>query len=155
MQPFVFPTYLSLDRMQRHPAIPNPLHALEKLRAVHQPALVINAAIDEIGIVERQLGGAVDDVVGGLDTQHERVVLVADLVAPAAEAAARVDAAVLELGQELFEGAFALERRGWVAVVEAAVVGADDLVGGAEHFGGDEAADAVVEEGGVVDGFHA
>ena len=83
------------------------------------------------------------------------MVLVADLVAPAAEAAARVDAHVLQRGQELGEGGFALEGRGRVAVVEAAVVGRDDFVGGAQHFGVDEAADAVAEHVGGVDGLHA
>ena len=81
------------------------------------------------------------------------MILIADLVPPAAEAAPRVDAHILQLGQEFCQYAFALEGRGRVAVVEAAVVGRHDLVGGAEHFGVNEAADAVAEEVGGVDGF--
>ena len=80
------------------------------------------------------------------------MVLVADFVSPAAEAAAGVDVLFLELGEELFEDAFALEGWGWVTVVEAAVVGADDLVIGLEHFGVDETLDAVTEHVCVVDG---
>ena len=127
---------------------------LEELGALDEAALGVLAAVDEVGVVEREFGGAVDDVVRGLDAEHEGVVLVADLVAPAAEAAARVDALGFELGEQLLEDAFALEGRGRVAVVEAAVVGAHDLVGGLEHFRVDEAADAVCEHVGVVDGLH-
>ena len=62
------------------------------------------------------------------------MVLVPDFVAPGAEAAAGVDVVgVLESGEELFEDTFALEGGGGVAVVEAAVVGGDDLVVGLEH----------------------
>lgn len=82
------------------------------------------------------------------------MVLVADLVAPAAEAATRPDVHVLELGQELLEHTLALERGSGVAVVEAAVVGADDLVLGLEHLGVDETLDAVAEHVLLVDGLH-
>jgi hypothetical protein len=80
------------------------------------------------------------------------VILVADLVAPAAEAATGVDALGLEAGEELGEDTFTLERRGGVAVVEAAVVGGDDLVFGLDHLGVDETLDGIGEEGVVVDG---
>ena len=82
------------------------------------------------------------------------MILVTDLVAPAAEAAAGVDILGLEGGEEFGEDAFALEGGSGVAVVEAAVVGGDDFVVGAEHFGVEEALDGVFEEVGVVDGFH-
>lgn len=155
----LFPNTMSLRQAVRDDGrlgvwITNARTALEELRPVHEPPLVIDPAVDEVWVIEGQLGGAVDDMVGGLDAEHEAVVLVADLVTPAAEAAAGVDVFGLEGGEELFEDAFALEGRGRVAVVEAAVVGADDFVGGAEHGGVDEALDAVCEEGGVVDGFH-
>lgn len=143
-------------RLERLPLIPDPLHALEELRPVHQPPLVVDPPVDEVRVIQRQLCGAVDDVVGGLDAEHEAVVLVADLVAPASEAAARVDVVrVLQRGQELLEDALALERRGRVAVVEAAVVGRYDLVLGLDHVRGDEAGDAVLEDRGFVDGFQA
>lgn len=132
--------------------IPDPLPALEELRPIHQPPLMIDPSIHEIRIIQRQLRRAVDDVIGCLDTQHEAVILVAHLVAPAAEPAPREDVLGLQGGEELFEHALALEGRGRVAVVEAAVVGRDDLVGGLEHGGVEEAADGVGKEGGVVDG---
>ena len=94
-------------------------------------------------------------MIGGLDTQHEAVVLIADFVAPAAEAAAGVDVFFLEFGQELFQDGFAFEGWGWVAVVEAAVVGGYDFVGWFQHVGCDEAFYAVGEHVCVVDGFHA
>ena len=81
------------------------------------------------------------------------MILITDLVAPAAEATAGVDIFFLEFGEELFEHAFAFEGGGWVAVVEAAVVGGYDFVGGLEHFGCDEALYAICEEVFVVDGF--
>lgn len=81
------------------------------------------------------------------------MILIADLVPPAAEAPARIDAQVLQARQQRLEHAFALERRRRVAVVEAAVVGRHEGVRRAQHFGADEAGDAVAEEVGRVDGF--
>ena len=128
--------------------------ALESLRTVDQTTLGVGTAVDEIGVVEGELDGAVDDRVDGLGTQHEAVVLVADLVAPAAEAATRPDVLGLELGEELLEYSLALERRSGVTVVVAAVVGADNLVRGRHHLGVDKTLDAVGEHGLVVDGLH-
>jgi hypothetical protein len=54
----------------------------ENLSTVLETTLRILATVDKVGVVESQLDGAVDNVVHSLDTQHERVVLVADLVAP-------------------------------------------------------------------------
>ena len=128
--------------------------ALESLRTVDQTTLGVGTAVDEIGVVEGELDGAVDDRVDGLGTQHEAVVLVADLVAPAAEAATRPDVLGLELGEELLEYSLALERRSGVTVVVAAVVGADNLVRRRHHLGVDKTLDAVGEHGLVVDGLH-
>lgn len=117
---------------------------------------MIHPPIDEIGIIQRQLRRAVNDVIRRLHAQHETVILIAHLVSPATETPARVDVVfVLEGGEELLEDAFALEGGGWVPVVEAAVVRADDLVRGLEHRGGEEACDAVFEDGGFLDGFEA
>ena len=91
-------------------------------------------------------------MIGRFHTQHEAVVLVADLVSPAAEAAAGVYVLFLELGEELLQDAFALEAWSRVAVVEAAVVCADDFVIGLDHFRVEEALDAVAEHVCVVDG---
>ena len=82
------------------------------------------------------------------------MVLVSDFVAPGAEAAAGEDGFGVEGGEEGFEDGFAFEGGGGVTVVEAAVVGGDDFVGGLEHFGGYETFDTVGEEVFVVDGFH-
>lgn len=54
----------------------------------------------------------------------------------------------------MFEDTLPFEARGWVAVVEAAVVGGDNFVAGLEHLGVDEALDAVAEKVFVVDGLH-
>ena len=116
---------------------------------------MVDSRVDEIRVIERQLRGAVDDIVCRLGAQHEAVVLVADLVPPAAEAAAGVDVPFLQFGQQLLEHAFALEARGRVPVVEAAVVGRDNLVGGSQHLGVEQTLDAVFEHVGGVDGFHA
>ena len=62
---------------------------------------MVLSAVDKVRVVEGQLGGAIDDVICSFDTQHEGVVLVADFVAPAAEAAAGVNALGLE-GREEF-----------------------------------------------------
>ena len=82
------------------------------------------------------------------------MVLVADLVAPAAEAATRPDVHGLELGQHLGEGTLTLQRGGGVAVVEAAVVGGDNLVAGLQHLSVDETLDRLGEESLVVDRLH-
>lgn len=126
----------------------------EHLSAVHQASLVVLSAVDEVGVVESQLNTAVDNVVNSLDTQHEGVVLVADLVAPAAEAATRPDVHALQLGQQLGQSTLAFERGSGVSVVEAAVVGGDDLVGWLEQLGVDESLDGLSQDGLHVDGLH-
>lgn len=97
---------------------------------------------------------SVQNVVDSLDTEHKRVVLVADLVFPAAEPAAGVNLLGLEAGQQLLQDAIALEAGRRVAVVEGAVVGRHDLVAGAEEGGVDAALDRVCEKGVAVDGLH-
>ena len=82
------------------------------------------------------------------------MILITDFISPAAETATRIDVLFLEFGKELFEHAFALETWGWVAVVKASVVGAYDFVGWLEHFGVDEAGDAVSEHVFLIDRFH-
>lgn len=131
------------------------LHALEELGAVNQTSLVVDTGVDEVRVVDRGLESTVHDVVGGLDTLHEAVVLVTDLVPPGAEAATGPDVHVLELRQELLEDTLTLERWGWVSVVEAAVVSADDLVGRLEHLGVDETLNAVLQHVLLVDRLHA
>ena len=120
-----------------------------------QATLLVLATVDEVGVVERQLNSAVDDVVDGLNTQHERVVLVADLVPPAAESTTGPDVHVLELGQELSEDTLALERGSRVTVVEATVVGGNDLILGKDHLGVDQSLDALLQEGLLVNRLHA
>lgn len=135
-----------LGRAERDVLVADALHGLEVLGAVGQAALVVDARVDKVGVVEGELDGAVNGVVDGLDTQHERVVLVADLVLPGAEAAAREDVLGLEVGQDLLEGGVALVGGSRVAVVEAAVVGGDDFVLGLEHLGVDETLDGVGDQ---------
>ena len=80
------------------------------------------------------------------------MVLVPNLVPPAAKAAARPDILLLQAGQQLLQHALALERGRRVAVVEAAVVHRHDLVLGHEHLRVDEAGDALLHERAAVDG---
>lgn len=54
----------------------------EDLSTVLKTTLLVLAAVDEVGVVEGKLNSTVDNVVDSLYTQHERVVLVTDLVAP-------------------------------------------------------------------------
>lgn len=82
------------------------------------------------------------------------MVLVANLVSPAAEATARPDALGLELGEELLENTFTLERWGGVTVVKLAVVGGDNLVLGLDHLRVDETLDAVPEDVLLIDWLH-
>lgn len=82
------------------------------------------------------------------------MVLVADLVAPATEAATGPDTLLLELRENLGEGTLTLQGGGGVTVVEAAVVGGDNLITGLEHLGVDETLDRLGKEGLVVDGLH-
>mgnify|MGYP000929348754 CR=1 FL=1 len=116
------------------------------VKGLGQPPLGVRAGVDEVGVVEGKLNSAVADVVGSLHTQHEGVVLVTDLVAPATETATGVDVHVLQLGQELLEDTLTLKRGSGVAVVEAAVVGRDNLILGLDHVGVDKTLDAVPEE---------
>lgn len=60
-----------------------------------------------------------------------------------------------ESRKELCEDALTLERRGGVTVVEAAVVGGDDLILGLDHLGVDETLDAVLEHVRLINRFHA
>lgn len=133
-------------RLEGLALITDTLHALEVLGTINQSALVVCARVDEVRVEERKLDGAVDNRINGLDTLHERVVLVTNLVTPSTEAATRVDVQVLELWEELLEDALTLERRSGVTVVELAVVSGDDLVLGLEHLGVDETLNTLLEE---------
>ena len=82
------------------------------------------------------------------------MVLVADLVAPATEAATGPDVLLLHLGQDLGESTLALQRRGGVTVVEAAVVGGNNLIGGSEHLSVDKTLDRLGQESVVVNRLH-
>lgn len=55
----------------------NALHALEVLSTIDKSALAVGSAVDEIWVVDGQLDGTVHNMVSGLDTLHERVILVA------------------------------------------------------------------------------
>lgn len=111
-----------------------------------QPPLGVLASVDKVGVVEGQLNSALGDGIDGLNTEHEGVVLVANLVPPAAESATGVDAQVLELGEELLEDTLALKGRGGVTVVKGTVVGGDDLILGLEEVGVDKSLNAVLQD---------
>ena len=82
------------------------------------------------------------------------MVLVANLVPPAAKPSSGPDIALLQLRQQLLQHAFAFEAGRGIAVVEAAVVDGDDFVLWHEHLCVDETLDAVLDEILVVDGLH-
>lgn len=79
------------------------------------------------------------------------VVLVANFVLPGAESAARVNILVLEVGKNVGEGVITVEVGCRVAVVEAANVGADNLIFGDQKIGFDKTLDAILQESLVVD----
>ncbi len=62
--------------------------------------------------------GSEEDVVSRLDAQHERVVLIADLVLVAAEAAARPDAGLPQPRQRLLQSAIPRQAGRGVAVLQ-------------------------------------
>lgn len=124
------------------------------LRSVDQSSLGVLSSVDEVGIVEGQLDRSVDNIVDRFHAQHERVVLIADLVAPAAEATTRPDVLLLQLGQDLRKSSLALQGWSGVTVVEAAVVRGDNLVRRLQHLGVDEALDRLGQECLVVHRLH-
>lgn len=127
---------------------------LEDLAALNEASLIVLASVDEIGIVKCELDGAVHNVISCLNTEHKGVVLITNLVAPAAEASTGVDIFGLELGEEFLQNTLALKRRSWVTVVKAAVVSRNNLVLGLDHFSVDETLDGFLEEVIVVDWLH-
>lgn len=126
---------------------PNLLLLGKDLSTIDEATLSVLSAVDEVRVVEGQLNRTVDNVVNSLNTKHERVVLVTDLVAPASETATRPDALLLKLGEKLSESTLTLQRWGGVTVVESAVVGRDNLVVGVEHLSVNETLDGVLHNG--------
>lgn len=80
------------------------------------------------------------------------VILVANLVLPGSEAAPGENIFALEIRQRLGQGIVTLEARRGIPVIEAANVGADDLVFGVQQAGVDEPLDAVLEQRFLLDG---
>ena len=124
------------------------------VEALGQTTLSVLASVDKVGVVEGKLNVTVADGISSLDTQHEGVILVADLVSPATEAATGVDVHVLELGKKFGEDTLTLQSGSGVTLVELAVVGRDDLILGLDQVGVDETLNAVLEEVLLVDGLH-
>ena len=62
---------IRLAGTQRLLRIADALPAFEELRSINQSPFMIDAAIDEIRVIERKLDGAVDDGIGGFNAQHE------------------------------------------------------------------------------------
>lgn len=128
---------------------------LEEGVGLLQPPLGVSTAVDEVGVVERQLDSAVDNVVCRLHTEHERVVLVTNFVLPAAEATTRVDVLGLQLGQQLSQDTITLDGGRRVAVVELAMVSRDDLILRQDHLSVDQALDTVLKQVLLVHRLHA
>jgi hypothetical protein len=113
----------------------------EELSTFQKSSLVVLTRVDKVGVVQGQLNGTVHNVISSFDTEHEGMILVADLVAPAAETTSGVDIFSLKLGEKFLENALTLERRSGVTVVKAAVVGGDDFVLGFNHLSVDKTLD--------------
>ncbi|KAI6762824.1 hypothetical protein HG530_008804 [Fusarium avenaceum] len=119
-----------------------------------EATLSVLAGVDKVRVVEGQLDSTAVDGIDSLHTEHEGVVLVTDLVSPAAESATGQDVHGLELGEDLLEDSLTLKGRSGVTVVESTVVGGDDLVLGLDHLSVDETLDAVLEEVLNINGLH-
>jgi hypothetical protein len=92
-------------------------------------------------VLQRELLGAVQDVVHALHADKAAVVLVCHLVLVGPEATATPDILLLQVGQCLLQHPVSLQRRGGVPVLQAAVVDGHDLVGGLDHLRVDGALD--------------
>lgn len=119
-----------------------------------EASLSVLAGVDKVGIVECQLDGTAVDGIDGLNTEHEGVVLVTDLVSPAAESTTGENVHSLELGEDLLEDTLTLKGGGGVTMVESTVVSRDNLVLGLDHLGVNETLDAILEEVLNIDRFH-
>ena len=82
------------------------------------------------------------------------MILVADLVPPAAKPSPGPDIALPQLRQQLLQHALTLEAGCGIAVIEAPVVDGHDLVLGHEHFRVDKTLNAVLDKILMVDGLH-
>lgn len=72
---YAAPAALSLFASSSRPLLPRMARELlagtSKDKRLGQTALRVGARVDKVGVVERQLDGAIDDVVDGLDAEHE------------------------------------------------------------------------------------
>jgi len=73
------------------------------------------------------------------------MILVSYFVSPTAEPTAGIDAFFLQCGEQFGEHTFAFEGGCRISMVEAAMVGRHDFVGGLEHLRINEALDAVCQ----------
>jgi len=76
------------------------------------------------------------------------------LVSPASETSTGEDIHILQLWEEFREYPFTLKRWCWVTVVEATVIGGNDLIGRLDHLSVDKSLDGILKEIGVVDRLH-
>jgi hypothetical protein len=60
----------------------------------------------------------------------------------------------LKFGEEFFENALTFKGWRWVAVVEATVIGRDDLILRLDHFGINKSLNGVLEEVGMINWLH-
>jgi hypothetical protein len=82
------------------------------------------------------------------------MILIANLVSPAAKTASGVDVFGLKLRKELFEDALTFKRRGWVTVIETTVISGNNFIIRLDHFGVDETLNGVTEDVGLVNRLH-
>jgi len=96
----------------------------------------------------------VQNVVDRLNSKHERMILISDLVFPAAETAPGMNAQRVQLREELLQDAITLQGGGGVTVVEAPMVNRHNLVIGVHEGSVYAALDRLRDEIFLVDRLH-
>jgi hypothetical protein len=80
--------------------------------------------------------------------------LISNFILPASKPSTGEDILGLELGEEFLQYPITLKGRRWVTVVEAAVVGGNDLISRLDHLSVNETLDRVLEEVVLVNWLH-
>ena len=81
-------------------------------------------------------------------------ILVSNFILPASKSSTGEDIFGLKLGKKFLQNTITLEGGRRVTVVEATVVGRDNLIGRLDHLGVDKTLDRVLQEIGLVNRLH-
>ena len=80
--------------------------------------------------------------------------MVSYFVLPTSKSSTGENVLRLKLGEEFLQDTITLERWCRITVIEAAVVGGNDLIGRLDHLSVDQTLDGVLEKVGLVNWFH-